>query len=141
MATIPDVADALVTVLNDADLSQSFTAVRKYRPIYELREIGDLTITVVPKEQGQVLADRVRAQMDFGLDIGIQKKLTTGGNAEVDILMELVEEIIDLIRNTRVFGVAKWMKTENNPIFAPEHLSEMRVFTSILTVTLRAFIA
>jgi hypothetical protein len=145
MATIPDIADALVTVLNDADLSQSFTATRAYRPIYDLREITDLTITVVPKDQELVMADRVKGQMDFRVDIGIQKKLgdakSTGDNAEIDTLMGLVEEIMDLVRDTRIFGVAKWLKTENNPIFAPEHLNEMRVFTSVLTLTLRAFIA
>lgn len=145
MATIPDIADAVVTVLNDASLSQSYTAVRTYRPIYDLRDITSLTITVVPKEQELILADRTQGQMDFRLDIGIQKKLgdatSTGDNTEIDALMTLVEEIIDLIRDTRVFGVAKWLKTENSPIFAPEHLSEMRVFTSVLTLTLRAFIA
>ena len=145
MATIPDIADAVVTVLNDASLSQTFTAVRLYRPITELKDFTALRVIVVPKDQEQVLADRVQAQMDFRLDIGIQKKLadatSTGNVAEIDTLMTLVEEVIDLIRTTRVFGVAKWLKTENNPIFAPDHLSEMRVFTSVLTLTLRAFIA
>ena len=33
---------------------------------------------------------------------------------------------------------AAWVRTANEPVYAPEHLSERRVFTSVLTVTYRA---
>ena len=32
---------------------------------------------------------------------------------------------------------AVWLRTENDPVYAPEHLAELGVFTSVLTLTLR----
>lgn len=140
MATLPNVADAIVTVLNNAALSQTFTAVRLYRPVTELKDFSGIKVTVVPKDQVLTLADRAQGLTEFRIDIGVQKKLTTASNAEIDEMMELVEEILDLIRLTVSFGIAKWLRTENELIYSPDHLDEMRVFTSILTLTLRAFV-
>lgn len=137
MATIPDVADALVEVLNDADLSIEFVAIREYRPIVELKDISTLRVTVVPVDQELILADRTLGQSDIRIDVGVQKKLSVGDNEEIDVLIGFVEELIILIRETRAFGVARWFKTENSPIVDHEHLIELGLFTSVLNVTMR----
>ncbi len=57
MALIVDIAEAVVTELNapstvlgaGGTFSQSFTARRLYRPEFDLAEMGDLHVTVVPK--------------------------------------------------------------------------------------------
>ncbi len=33
---------------------------------------------------------------------------------------------------------AVWVRTRNDPVYAPEHLAEQRAFTSVLTVTYRS---
>lgn len=48
----------------------------------------------------------------------------------------LVQEIADFL-NRREMGDAIWKKTENKPVYVPEHLREKQQFTSVLTVTYR----
>jgi len=137
MAQITDIADAIVAALNAQTFSQPVTAVRAYRAAFDLQEMKDLHVTVVPKGLELITAGRGVAQSDVQIDIGVQKKLATGDDAEIDELMGLVQEIAEFVRTTRQFGDAVWVKTENTPIYSQEHLGELRQFTSVLTLTLR----
>jgi len=141
MALIADIADAVVTALNDHTFSQPFTAVRAYRPVFDLKEMTDLHVTVVPKGVELTTAGRGLAQSDVQIDVGVQKKLAGGDNAEIDPLLGLVQEIAEFVRATGRFGDAAWVKTENTPIYSQEHLGELRQFTSVLTLTLRVMTA
>jgi len=137
MSQITDIADAVVTALNGQSFSQSFTAARAYRPSFDLQEMKDLHVTVVPKGIELITAGRNLPQSDVLIDIGVQKKLAESDETEIDALMGLVQEIVEFIRDTKKFGGASWVKTENVPIYSQEHLSELRQFTSVLTLTLR----
>jgi hypothetical protein len=55
--------------------------------------------------------------------------------------MDLVQEIADFFRQRRLAGcpTAVWVKTENAPVYAQEHMNEMRQFTSVLTFSFRIF--
>ena len=140
MARITDIADAVVAAMNGHTFSQAFTAARAYRPVFELQDMKDLRVTVVPKAVELTTAGRGLAQSDVQIDIGVQKKLAAPGStddAEIDALMGLVQEIAEFIRATGRFGDAAWIKTDNAPIYSQEHLGELRQFTSVLTLTLR----
>lgn len=141
MALIPDIAEAVVAALNGHTFSQPFTAQRAFRPVFDLAEMKDLHVTVVPKGVELFTAGRGLAQSDVQIDIGIQKKLAAGDNAEIDALMGLVQEVAEFVRATGRFGDAAWIKTENTPIYSQEHLGELRQFTSVLTLTLRVMTA
>ena len=141
MALVADIAEAVVTALNGHTFSQPFTAARAYRPAFDLKEMTDLHVTVVPKGVELTTAGRGLAQSDVQIDIGVQKKLAGGDNAEIDSLLGLVQEIAEFVRATGRFGDAAWVKTENTPIYSAEHLGELRQFTSVLTLTLRAMTA
>ena len=139
MSVMTDVADAIVAELNAATLSQPVAAVRSYLPQYKLSEMQSLHVTVVPK--GIVLAnpDRSRSQSDYSFDVAVQKKFSTGTNAELDVLTDLVQDIITYFRNKRLesYPNAIWMKTELPVLYAPEHIDQLRQFTSVLTLTYR----
>jgi len=137
MALIADIAEAVVVALNGHTFSQPFTAARAYRPVFDLKDLTDLHVTVVPKGMELTTAGRGLAQSDLEIDIGVQKKLASGDNAEIDALVGLVQEIAEFVRATGRFGDATWVKTENTPIYSQEHLGELRQFTSVLTLTLR----
>jgi hypothetical protein len=108
MALIADIADAVVTALNGQRFSQPVTAERAYRAAFDLQEMKDLHVTVLPKGQELITAGRGVAQSDVQIDIGVQKKLATGDDAEIDELMGLVEEIAGFVRTTRQFADAAW---------------------------------
>jgi len=137
MAMIADIAGAVVTALNGHSFSMPFTAARAYLPVFDLKDMKDLRVTVVPRGNEMSTAGRAIAQSDLQVDVAVQKKLSTADAAEIDALMGLVQEIAEFIRSTGRFGESSWVRTQNVPIYSAEHLGELRQFTSVLTLTLR----
>lgn len=144
MSVIIDIADALTAELNGPDSPKfgsppvGLSAQRSYKPGYELAELKDLRVTVVPKGVEMQGITRSIVQHEVQIDIGVQKKLDTAEAAEIDALMNLVEKIADFLRLCRLpLADLAWVRTENAPIFAPDHLDQMRAFTSVLTATYR----
>ena len=142
MARITDIADSITTALNAEGFSMAFTAQRAYRPAFELKDLATLRVTVVPKALELSGATRGLIQNDIQIDVGIQKKLDSVATeqTEADALMGLTEEMADLLQATGSFGGAQVVSVANDPIYAPEHLDEVRVFTSVITVTLRGMV-
>jgi len=140
VALVTDIADAVTSELNGETFSQAFTAERKVLPEFDLADLAELQVTVVPKGVEISRADRAHGQYDVQVDIGVQKKIGSDVDAEVTDLLGLVDEIADfLCRRTLASAPwAVWLRTSNEPIYAPEHLAEKRLFTSVLTVTYRA---
>jgi hypothetical protein len=136
---IIQIADALVAELNAGTFSQTFTAERAYVPRFNLEEMAELRVTVVPKGVEITGGTRAKSVHDYRIDIGVQKKLDSDDLAGVDALMAFVEEIADYLRFRRLEGApeAHWLGIENGPIYVTGHLHEMRLFTSVLTVTYR----
>ena len=139
MSAIIDVAKAVVASLNAGEFSQEFTAERRYQPVFELPELAALKVSVVPKSVSITTASRADGYFDCAVDVGMQKKVDVGNAEELDALTDLVEEIADHLRQKRLDELpgAAWLSIENEPVFAPEHLDQQRVFTSVLTVTYR----
>ena len=139
MGIISDIAEAVKESLNGATFSQSFNATRHYLPIYDLQDMKNLHVTVVPKGLAIQPGGRAHNQHDYQIDVAVQKKLSTGDNSEIDPLLTLVDEIADHFRFKRLdsFPNAMWVKTENAPVYAVEHLDRFRQFTSVVTLTFR----
>jgi len=135
-ATILALADAVVAELNATTFSQPLTAERHYQPVFELSEMAELKVSVVPRSVASKALDRSRDGFDYRIDVAVQRKVEpTMGN--LDALMELVEEIADHFRTQRLsdFPQARCIEVVNEPVYANEHLEEFRQFTSILTLT------
>lgn len=139
-ASLPiDVADAVVTELNGGTFSQTLNAVRHYRPQFELAELKMLRTSVVPKGMVTTSLGRTSNQHDVSVDVAVQKKVDPSDATALDGLMLIVGEVADFFRLRRLTALpaAIWSKTENVPIYAPEHLESKQVFTSVLTFTFR----
>ena len=138
-AALLRVADAVVAEINAATLSMPVTAARAYAPVFDLAEMKDLHVTVVPKGLEQELGSRAGTPREIKVDVAVQKKLQAVDAAEIDPLVGLVEEIAELFKLKRLpaYHQAMWTKTENVPIYSQEHLAELRQFTSVLTFTFR----
>ncbi|MGE4157614.1 MAG: hypothetical protein AB7F75_00790 [Planctomycetota bacterium] len=139
MSVITDIAEAVKEELNAATFSQPFSAERHYQPLFELEEMKDLHVSVVPNSLTIHPLGRGQNQYDVKVDVAIQKKFAKGDNTELDPLMTLVEEIADHFRLKRLAGytAAMWVKTENAPVYAQEHMEQLRQFTSVVTLTFR----
>ena len=140
MALVMDIADAVATELGTGAFSQAIAPQRMVLPEFGLEDMADLRVTVVPKAVEVTGSTRSVCQHDVQIDIGIQKKLGKDLDAEVPVLCELVDEIAAFLKRRPLQATphAVWVRSANEPIYAPEHLAEQRVFTSVLTVTYRA---
>lgn len=139
-ATMVLLADALVTALNDESFSQAFTAVRSYLPAFELEDLADLRVSVVPHGQAIEKEARGIVRWQCVMDVGIQKRVDPDTLAEGDVLAALVEEMCEFLLDTRLAisgteGIP--LLTESEPFVVVEHLDAYRVFTSIIGVTYR----
>jgi len=136
------IADALTALLNNANLSQAFTAVRSYTPDFALPEMTTLRVTVVPSEREQRPAARTRQEYDHTFLVGIQQKIDPDEDrdGQIDALMTLEEEIAELLRLFALEGTpAQWVKTEAKPIFDTNQLHTLSLFTGVLAVTYRTW--
>ena len=145
MSVLIQLTDAVVAKLNEGVFSESFVAVRHYRPTHELAELRDLKVSVVPKSIESSVESRELCAFDYAIDVGVQKRVTPNTPAEIDALLSLVQEIDDALRMvTLTWPVegdedmeAAWIASANEPVYAPDHLAEHHVFTSVLTITYR----
>ena len=139
MAVIVELADAVVAEINNGTFSQPVTAVRHYLPQYDLSEMHELHVTVVPQEVRLAGGDRSRGQGDFSIDVAVQQKLQRADNSEIDQLTGFTEELMDHFRARRLgaYPNAAWLRTDHRVLYAPEHVVELRQFTSVFTLTYR----
>jgi len=131
------IADAVTAMLNAGPFDPALGAERRYQPAFELPELADLKVSVVPKSVTVTNASRDSSYFDCAIDIGVQKKIAD--DADIDDLVDLTEQIADHLRQKRLDDApqAAFVSIANEPVFAPEHLDTQRVFTSVLTVTYR----
>jgi len=137
MTGAADIADAVVSELNAGEFSWAFTAVKAYRPEYELKDLTTLRVTVVPREASPGRLSRSVRWSDYRIDIGVQKKVSS--DAEADALMDLVEEIDSYLHGRTLAGCpdAIWVGSEISGAPAEEHLRDWGVFTALVSVTYR----
>jgi hypothetical protein len=139
---ILDIADAIVTALNAATLSQTFTAVRSYVPKFDLTTSTGYQVSVVPKADSREPGGQSTDSAELLIDIGVMKKLdafTTAAAelAEIDAAMLLCDEIRALVNRHRLAAIdtAICVKIEQNPIYSVDQADEARTFLTVLTTT------
>jgi len=130
-----DIADALVTELTGL-LTESATVVRCVLPEFELTDLKTITVAVVPKSVEMTNITRQSTQYDIAVDIGIQQKIGKDTEAEVLVLSGIVSDIVAFLNRRSLPTLNARFKTiANEPVYAPEMLSEKRLFLSVVTVT------
>ena len=140
MSTIAAIADAVAAHINAESFSQPVSAKRMYQPAFTLEDLADLRVSVVPRTVDIAAATRDSSVFECVVDVGVQKKLPAeGADAEIDALLDLVEEITDHLRLGRLPDApeAAWAGIANEPVVSSESLEQHRVFTSVLSVTYR----
>lgn len=138
-ADIINVADAIVTELNATSFSQPFTAARGYLPTFDLQDMDELKVTVVPKEDDGKLDTRSQSSHDYAIDIGIQKKPPAIENTDLDPLMLLTQEIADHFLFGKQAAGATLIAPTVRILYLQEHLQKLRQFTSVVTLTFRGW--
>jgi len=140
MSTIAAIADAVAAHINAGTFSLPVAAARMYQPAFTLEDLKALRVSVVPRTTAITAASRDSSIYECVIDVGVQKKLPAEDEqADIDGLLDLVEEIADHLRLTRLPDVpeAAWAGIAHEPVVSSESLEQHRVFTSVLSVTYR----
>ncbi|MFW6159436.1 MAG: hypothetical protein ACOC8E_08775 [Planctomycetota bacterium] len=139
MSVLTQIAQAVTDELNAGEFSQEFAAERAYQPLFELPDMKTLHVTVIASGITIHRASRGLIQHDYRIEIGVQKKFAKDDATELDPLMDLVEEVADFLRATRLAAVSRapCVRIENEPIYSQDHMEQFRQFTSVLTLTYR----
>ena len=132
-----DIADAIVTEIDSSTFSEPLVVTRRVLPEFELADLKALTVTVVPKSVQINNITRQSSSFDVAIDIGIQQKIGKDTDTEVTRLIGIVSEIVAFLNRRKLpdDSSAIFVSIANEPVYAPEHLSEKRLFTSIITLT------
>lgn len=133
---IVELAERVKDLLNATVFTEDFTATRQYLPRFDLDNLKTLAVTVVPRTLETAMLTRARDQHEIAVDVAVQQRVNAEDNDTIDALLNLVQQIADALNRTTLDDYV-WQGTVNDPIYAPDHLYEKRVFTSVLTVTYR----
>lgn len=137
-ATVLQIADSVVAELNAADFSKkNINAARLFVPNFDLEDMKELRVTVVPREVEYLPLDRASNKFHATVDIAVQKKFSKGDAKEIDPLVFFVEEIADYFRLKRLnsFVAARCVRVENSVLYSSEHWTQLNQFTSLLSLT------
>jgi hypothetical protein len=137
MTTILQIADSVTAQLNATQFDQEFVAERLYVPNFDLEDMKELRVSVVPRDVEILQHDRSQNRYHCRVDIAIQKKFSHGTNQEIDALVDLGEKIADEFRLKRLlsFQAARCIKVEQTVLYSTEHWEQLRQFTSLMTLT------
>lgn len=138
-------AAAIVAQLNSASFDLEFEAVMGWAPVYKLKELKTLRVTVCPRQVQRSLEARKLIRQRLQVDVAVQQFVTVHGedvtvrDEEVDALIALTEAIADHL-DTRALGetpgaVFHWVDGQHLPILLPDQLMEQHVLTSVLSLT------
>src|SRR5688500_7611474 len=140
MSVLNDIAEAVKDALNDATLSQQFTAERVYIPVFKTEEMGDeLKLFVLGLAQKAAIAEGYRGAHDWNYEvrIAVYKRVDREDTQALDAMSSFVEEVIDLMRTTkkRVTDQASWVGVANEPVWDPAQLEQHGVYVSVIRLT------
>lgn len=137
MPMLTDIADAVTAKINAASIAPGLAAERILLPVFELKDMKKLKVSVVPKARKIVQGTRTENINEIQIDIGVQKKISN--DDELDGLMKIVEDIAGLFKAERLDGYKKaiCVKVENEPVYDHEHLRQLRQFTSVITLAFK----
>lgn len=136
MSIVTQVANAVVFELANHAFSQEFEPKMLVLPSFEPAELEVLRVSVVPRTLEIDRVTRASSKYTVGIDIGIQKRISGTPEETVATMGALVDEIADFLKSADLsqFPAAQWHSLANEPIYVPEHLSQKRTFTSILSL-------
>ena len=134
--TIMDAADAVARLLASLPALSAATVRRAWAPQLLLSELRDgMVVSVVPAGVLDGVRDRAGRRDEFRIEVGVQAKLASGeGDAAVDALAAKVLAARDALADPACLLEADLTVkgVTIDPLCADQHLTEHRVFTSLL---------
>lgn len=137
MSIATKLADAVLYEINAKETwSIPFTASRLAVPRKEIKDLNEVTVSVIPSSVQYQREARDYMRYTVVVDIGIQKHLDGNETDAVGELGSLTDQIAQYMTGRKLSQMksAKNIGTSNDPIYVQEHLLQKRVFTSVISL-------
>jgi hypothetical protein len=133
MSRTINLVDGVVSLLNMGDFSFDFVAERRVLPVFDIKTLSALQVSVLPSSVVLEMESRSSFIETREVMIGIQKKVNTD---EVESLIGLAEEIADHIweQPLEEYPPARFSELRIDPIYDSTHLDKFDVYTSVIHV-------
>lgn len=129
MSAVITLAEAVAGALED------YHAEVLFFPEYELRDIEEMKVVVVPLSEEYKPLSRTQHEEILKVQVGFLKR---GGEDELPELLRTVEGLGLGFLNKKLVG-ATCVGVAYNPIYSPEHLRERGQFTSVIELSFKQF--
>jgi hypothetical protein len=133
------IADEVVKTLNNIEDEDDrlFTAVRLLFPFYELNDLAELKVTVVPKSVDIQSFSRGASEFDCQIDIAFQKSVKSPDAPEVSTLADLVLNTAKSFRGKVYSDIGAACYKIGVLLYSAEHIQPPSVFTSVITLNFK----
>jgi len=132
--TQSDLLALVVDYLNSLTLSQSFTAVKQYRPTDKLISMSsDVFVNVAPGYRDRDRFDRGNKRLSTFVRIFVSKKIP-GADLNLSSMLLLCEEIAESFTDKDLHDFRIVDLPEIDPVFVKDKFYTSAIFQSIITV-------
>jgi len=118
-----------------AETLADFHAEVLFFPEFELRDIEEMKVIVVPLSEEYKPLSRTQHEEILKVQVGFLKR---GGEDELPELLRTIEGLGLGFLNRQLAG-ATCVGVAYNPIYSPEHLRERNQFTSVIELAFKLF--
>jgi hypothetical protein len=140
MSRATDIADAIVGVLNAAELG--FGATREWLAIGELGESDDPVVVVVPSGAEWSSLSRESRTVDTTVTIVVRRMISQGPDApegQIDEMVALCEQIMDLLAGVNLGG-GSYVGLRQDPLWRQDVYEQHHEFVAEMEVTYRCHV-
>jgi hypothetical protein len=141
MSTAREIADALADALDVYSFSLTPSVQRRNWPSYDIEDMADPVVAVLPASVETVRADRTNWQYDYAVTVFVGRHAPT--EALADEMIDLAEEMVDAIRQHNWDETVAWPTGVTSPmevevVLNPEEgLQDRNVWRAVITATYR----
>lgn len=131
------VKSQLESLVEGLELGEPVTIARRYRLLTELSDRDGLQISVIHRTRASSRRTRGAREQRPGVDVAVQIRATESV-AELDALVALVQTLEDGLFATPLVELPEALLVDCECVpYAPDHLEELGLFTSVLRLTYR----
>lgn len=136
MTPTTELADALVTLINDQEWSPSFTAALRWRVKWEPQELENLQVSVVPELLNQTRADRGGHVLAESMaTIMFHQRVSSAEDDVVRPLANLLNSLETLLRQPANLKLAGWTFKASTQSYVRKHLDDKLVWSGGVVVS------
>jgi hypothetical protein len=139
-ASIHQLAAAVAVAINAGSYTESVSAEARYVVRWELRDLADLKVSVVPRTIEREIETRTSDRRSLTVDVALQQRCVPTNTDRVAELIGLLEQIEAELNRQRLAladsgAVGAWVGSQLDPVYLADELHQQRVFTGVLTLT------